>query len=145
MNGNQTWFSDNVLISRKKIKWLEFCATSRKIMTRILRKSGLISLEYLAVFVVFEVLLPTQRSTCGQTHRGRQLAWILPTRHQQLPRSPRTRHFPRDMLLLPTYAQERAWRLLKISSPLIGWFGGDSPIPGVPQGQRRFPGVHCTS
>ena len=35
------------------------------------------------------------------------------------------------MLLLTTTARERAWRLLKITSPLIGWFDGDSPIPGI--------------
>ena len=43
----------------------------------------------------------------------------------------RARYFPRDMLLLTTTARERAWRLLKITSPLIGWFAGDSPIPGI--------------
>ena len=43
----------------------------------------------------------------------------------------RARYFPRDMLLLTTTARERAWRLLKITSPLIGWFDGDSPNPGV--------------
>ena len=43
----------------------------------------------------------------------------------------RARYFPRDMLLLTTTARERAWRLLKITSPLIGWFDGDSPIPGI--------------
>ena len=43
----------------------------------------------------------------------------------------RARYFPRDMLLLTTTARERAWRLLKITSPLIGWFDGDSPILGV--------------
>ena len=32
----------------------------------------------------------------------------------------RARYFPRDMLLLTTTARERAWRLLKISSSLIG-------------------------
>ena len=41
------------------------------------------------------------------------------------------RYFPRNMLLLTTTARERAWRLLKITSPLIGWLDGDSPIPGV--------------
>ena len=40
-------------------------------------------------------------------------------------------YFPRDMLLLTTTARERAWRLLKITGPLIGWFDGDSPIPGI--------------
>ena len=35
------------------------------------------------------------------------------------------------MLLLTMTARERAWRLLKITSPLIGWFDGDSPIPGI--------------
>ena len=34
----------------------------------------------------------------------------------------RARYFPRDMLLLTMTAQERAWRLLKITGPLIGWF-----------------------
>ena len=43
----------------------------------------------------------------------------------------RARCFPREMLLLTTTARERAWRLLKITSPLIGWFDGDSPIPGI--------------
>ena len=43
----------------------------------------------------------------------------------------RARYFPREMLLLTTTARERAWRLLKITSPLIGWFDGDSPIPGI--------------
>ena len=43
----------------------------------------------------------------------------------------RARYFPRDMLLLTTTARERAWRLLKITSPLIGWFDGDSSIPGI--------------
>ena len=43
----------------------------------------------------------------------------------------RARYFPRDMLLLTTTARERAWRLLKITGPLIGWLDGDSPIPGV--------------
>ena len=42
----------------------------------------------------------------------------------------RARYFPRDMLLLTT-ARERAWYLLKISSSLIGWFDGVSPILGV--------------
>ena len=32
----------------------------------------------------------------------------------------RARYFPRDMLLLTTTARERAWRLLKITGPLIG-------------------------
>ena len=32
----------------------------------------------------------------------------------------RARYFPRDLLLLTTTARERAWRLLKISSSLIG-------------------------
>ena len=41
------------------------------------------------------------------------------------------RYFARDMLLLTTTARERAWRLLKITGPLIGWLDGDSPIPGV--------------
>ena len=35
------------------------------------------------------------------------------------------------MLLLTTTARERAWRLLKLSGPLIGWLDGDSPIPEV--------------
>ena len=35
------------------------------------------------------------------------------------------------MLLLTSTARERAWRLLKITGPLIGWLDGDSPIPGV--------------
>ena len=35
------------------------------------------------------------------------------------------------MLLLTTTAREWAWRLLKISSSLIGWFLGFSPIFGV--------------
>ena len=35
------------------------------------------------------------------------------------------------MLLLTTTARERAWRLLKISSSLIGWFLGFPPILGV--------------
>ena len=35
------------------------------------------------------------------------------------------------MLLLTTTAREKAWRLLKITGPLIGWLDGDSPIPGV--------------
>ena len=35
------------------------------------------------------------------------------------------------MLLLTTTARERAWRLLKITGPLIGWLDGDSPIHGV--------------
>ena len=43
----------------------------------------------------------------------------------------RARYFPRDMLLLTTTARERAWRLLKITGPLIGWSDGDSPNPGV--------------
>ena len=43
----------------------------------------------------------------------------------------RARYFPRDMLLLTTTARERAWRLLKISSSLIGWFLGFPPILGV--------------
>ena len=43
----------------------------------------------------------------------------------------RARYFPREMLLLTTTARERAWRLLKITSTLIGWFDGDSPIPGI--------------
>ena len=43
----------------------------------------------------------------------------------------RARYFTRDMLLLTTTARERAWRLLKITGPLIGWLDGDSPIPGV--------------
>ena len=43
----------------------------------------------------------------------------------------RARYFSREMLLLTTTARERAWRLLKITSPLIGWFDGDSPIPGI--------------
>ena len=43
----------------------------------------------------------------------------------------RASYFPREMLLLTTTARERAWRLLKITSPLIGWFDGDSPIPGI--------------
>ena len=43
----------------------------------------------------------------------------------------RARSFPRDMLLLTTTARERAWRLLKITSPLIGWFDGDSPFPVI--------------
>ena len=52
------------------------------------------------------------------------------SRHASLGPS-RARYFPRDMLLLTTTARERAWRLLKITSPLIGWFDEDSPIPGI--------------
>ena len=36
----------------EKLKWLEFCATSREICTRILSKSRSFSLEFLAVFAV---------------------------------------------------------------------------------------------
>ena len=43
----------------------------------------------------------------------------------------RARYFPRDMLLLTTTARERAWRLLKITGPVIGWLDGGSPILGV--------------
>ena len=52
----------------------------------------------------------------------------------------RARYFPRDMLLLTTTARERAWYLLKITSPLIGWSGGDSPIPGVSPRLAQLPG-----
>ena len=52
----------------------------------------------------------------------------------------RARYFPRDMLLLTTTARERAWYLLKITSPLIGWLGGDSPIPGVSPRLAQLPG-----
>ena len=60
------------------------------------------------------------------------LLLVLARVHNSLEPGPsRARYFPRDMLLLTTTARERAWRLLKITSPLIGWFDGDSPIPGI--------------
>ena len=64
------------------------------------------------------------------TH-GNQIKWRSAVDVSLEPGPSRARYFPRDMLLLTTTARERAWRLLKITSPLIGRFDGDSPIPGI--------------
>ena len=63
--------------------------------------------EFLAIFLYRQAtLLPWQ--------------WSRPLDCSLEPGPSRARYFPRDMLLLTTTARERAWCLLKITSPLIG-------------------------
>ena len=66
-----------------------------------------------------------------ETGRYATVCFAAPRSSSLEPGPSRARYFLRDMLLLTTTARERAWRLLKISSSLIGWFLGFPPILGV--------------
>ena len=72
-DSNDSHFSEDLriqeLISRK-IKWLEFFATSRVIRTRILRKSVPISLKGLAAFAVYYFSLQRQKKKEKRRHAG---------------------------------------------------------------------------